>query len=151
MVPFLIKKLQDHPSEVGETYWQHFCHASLFSARLFLAGGVCFIHAILPCCFKTTGSLAVKQLQSSMVTNRSSRTTGRQENSGALPSGLSAEIEGQCLQLVNLKQQCEKLLKERMHQAQLLLTSFISEPVQEKKCSVCQRLNFSGSSSSVGH
>ena len=98
MIPFLIKKLQEHPNEVGETYWQHFCHASLFSVRLFLAGGVCLVHAILPFCFKSTGSSAVKQLYSRMVTYRSSRTSEAQQNlgtgSGVLPSSLSAEIEG---------------------------------------------------------
>ena len=94
MVPFLIKKLQEHPSEVGETYWQHLSHASFFSARLFLAGGVCFIHAILPFCFKKTGSSIVKQLYSSMVTNRSSRTTDNQENSSELLGRLTTEIEG---------------------------------------------------------
>ena len=70
MVSFLINKLQEHPNEVGETYWEHFGHAFFFSTRLFFAASVCLVHAILPFCFKTTGSSVVKRLYSSMVTNR---------------------------------------------------------------------------------
>ena len=98
MISFLTNKLQEHPNEVGETYWEHFCHAFLFSTRLFFAASVCLVHAILPFCFKMTGSSEVKRLYSRMVANRinlpsedcASDVVGRD----AIPRGLSPETDG---------------------------------------------------------
>ena len=98
MVSFLINKLQEHPNEVGETYWEHLRHAFLFSTRLFFAASVCLVHAILPFCFKTTGSSVVKRLYSSMVTNRINLPSEGCENHvvgrDAITRGLSSETDG---------------------------------------------------------
>ena len=46
----------EHPHSIGETYWQHFCHA-LVIGRLMLFGGIaCVIHAIFPFVMEKTAS-----------------------------------------------------------------------------------------------
>ena len=87
MISFIIDKFQEHPSEVGETYWQHFCHAFSFAACLLLAAGACLIHAILPFCCTTTGSSAVKKLYSNMVTNRSKVSVEDLQNKDIVQDG----------------------------------------------------------------
>ena len=71
MISPIFDKFQHHPSEVGETYWEHFCHALGFALRLFVAAGACLVHAILPFLFTTTGSTMINNLYSKMVQNRS--------------------------------------------------------------------------------
>ena len=71
MIFRILDKFQQHPSDVGETYWEHFCHAFGFALRLFVAAGACLVHAILPFLFTTTGSAMIKNLYSRMVQNRS--------------------------------------------------------------------------------
>lgn len=46
----------EHPHSLGETYWQHFYHASRFGTAMVIGGIACCIHALLPFCFKKTGS-----------------------------------------------------------------------------------------------
>ena len=45
---WLLNIFTAHPSEVGETYWQHFISASRISARLGIACSSQLVHAILP-------------------------------------------------------------------------------------------------------
>ena len=71
MISPILDKFQRHPSAVGETYWEHFCHALGFALRLFVAAGACFVHAILPFLFTNTGSSMINDLYSKMVQNRS--------------------------------------------------------------------------------
>ena len=71
MISPILDKFQQHPSTVGETYWEHFCHALGFALRLFVAAGACFVHAILPFLFTSTGSAMINNLYSKMVQNRS--------------------------------------------------------------------------------
>ena len=79
MISPILDKFQQHPSDVGETYWEHFYHALGFSLRLFVAAGACFVHAILPFLFTNTGSAMINNLYSKMVQNRSRVTvTGRE-------------------------------------------------------------------------
>jgi hypothetical protein len=61
----------EHPASVGETYWAHLLRASWFGGKLLLAASACFVHAIFPFLFVKTGSQAINQLYSEMVTNRS--------------------------------------------------------------------------------
>lgn len=51
-----------HPHEVGETYFRHMAAATRVGARL--AGGAiaCFVHAIFPFLFVTTGSRTIDRL-----------------------------------------------------------------------------------------
>jgi hypothetical protein len=61
----------EHPASVGETYWAHLLRASWFGGKLLLAASACLVHAIFPFLFVKTGSQAINQLYSEMVTNRS--------------------------------------------------------------------------------
>lgn len=50
-----------HPGDIGETYFQHFCFASIMSVRLLFATIACLIHAFLPFLFiNTTSNLVAK-------------------------------------------------------------------------------------------
>jgi hypothetical protein len=60
----------DHPHAVGETYLEHLASACGFGARLILAGLACLLHGIFPFLFQTTGSKAVRELHTRMVTHR---------------------------------------------------------------------------------
>ena len=81
MISRILGKFQQHPSDVGETYWEHFCQALGFALRLFVAASACFVHAILPFLFTSTGSTMINNLYSRMVQNRSRVTvTGRQDS-----------------------------------------------------------------------
>ena len=71
MISSILAKFQQHPSAVGETYWEHFWHALGFASRLFVAAGACLVHAILPFLFTSTGSTMINNLYSRMVQNRS--------------------------------------------------------------------------------
>jgi hypothetical protein len=65
----------EHPASVGESYGEHLWRASWFSGKLLLAGGACFVHALLPFLFVKTGSNAISELHSAMVANRSRAAT----------------------------------------------------------------------------
>ncbi len=52
----------DHPAKVDETFFEHFLFASKFAAKLFLAAGAAFIHAIIPCLFEKTASTIIAEL-----------------------------------------------------------------------------------------
>ena len=82
MISPITDKFQQHPRDVGETYWEHFCHALGFASRLFVASGACIVHAIVPFLFTSTGSTIVSNLYSKMVQNRSTVTVTGMEDSG---------------------------------------------------------------------
>jgi hypothetical protein len=46
----------NHPNEVGETYFQHFCYAIKSGSIMVTAGLISIIHGVFPFLFKTTGS-----------------------------------------------------------------------------------------------
>lgn len=77
----LDKFFTDHPASIGETYGEHFRQALSFSATLFAASLACLIHAILPCCFKDTGSGAVRKLHEAMLRTRGARGAGARTQS----------------------------------------------------------------------
>jgi hypothetical protein len=60
----------DHPASVDETYGEHMAAAGGFALRLFVAGVVCSVHAVLPFLFEKTASAMVQGLHDRMVTNR---------------------------------------------------------------------------------
>lgn len=60
----------DHPATVGETYTEHLAAASGFGLRMILAGLACLVHGLLPFLFTRTGSDAIRELHTRMVTNR---------------------------------------------------------------------------------
>lgn len=46
----------DHPSSIGETYWQHLWFALKFSAYMLLGSLACLIHGLLPFLLPKTSS-----------------------------------------------------------------------------------------------
>jgi len=60
----------DHPSQVGETYIEHFLAASSFGVPMIVTGFACLLHGIFPFLFEKTGSNLVRKLYDRMVTNR---------------------------------------------------------------------------------
>jgi hypothetical protein len=60
----------EHPASVGETYGEHFRAACKFAASMISGGVACFVHAVCPFVFVTTGSSTVRHLYELMVTNR---------------------------------------------------------------------------------
>lgn len=67
----LARLFTEHPASVGETYFQHFCAACAFAGKMFAAAVACFIHALFPFVFVTTGSGIIRNLHERMVLNRS--------------------------------------------------------------------------------
>ena len=84
-----MKVFTEHPASVGETYLQHFRHALGFSTRMLTGGLACFVHAVFPFLFVTTGSGIIKVLHDRMVVNRHD-LSGRHQ---ASKSGRSGEPE----------------------------------------------------------
>jgi hypothetical protein len=60
----------EHPASVGETYWEHLLRASWFAGRMLGGAVACLIHAIFPFLFVRTGSRAITDLHTAMVTGR---------------------------------------------------------------------------------
>jgi hypothetical protein len=52
----------DHPSSVGETYFEHMRFAGAFAASLLLAGLAATVHAVLPFLFERTASEIINRL-----------------------------------------------------------------------------------------
>lgn len=61
----------EHPASVGETYGEHFVHASSFGIRMIAGGIACMLHGFLPFLFVKTGSKQIETLHGKMVVNRS--------------------------------------------------------------------------------
>jgi hypothetical protein len=70
-----------HPASVGESYSEHLVMASGFGLRMVLAGLACLVHGLLPFLFVRTGSDAIRELHTDMVTNRR-----RAAEAGAIPA-----------------------------------------------------------------
>jgi hypothetical protein len=51
-----------HPSEIGETYFQHFCFAGRISWFAFQVAGFALIHAFFPFLFQKTASEMLQSL-----------------------------------------------------------------------------------------
>lgn len=79
----------EHPESVGETYFEHMVQAFTFAIKLGLACLVCFVHALLPCLFKKTGSRLIETLHARMVVNRDSRNCGHAQQPKSEPSAPS--------------------------------------------------------------
>ena len=57
----------DHPSEVGETYFEHLATAAKFGATMVAGGLLVLVHAILPFLFVHTGSRTMDKLHRRMT------------------------------------------------------------------------------------
>ena len=58
----------DHPASVGETYGEHALFAASVGWTMFVGALACFVHALVPALFPTTGSSAIMILHE-RVTN----------------------------------------------------------------------------------
>ena len=67
------KLFRDHPTEIGETYGEHFAAAGGFGVKMIVGGAACIVHAIVPGLFITTGSGTVKKLYDQMVAKRAAK------------------------------------------------------------------------------
>jgi Family of unknown function (DUF6356) len=56
----------DHPSSVGETYFQHMRFAGFFAGSLLSAGAAALVHAVLPFLFEKTASSIINRLHHRM-------------------------------------------------------------------------------------
>jgi hypothetical protein len=70
----MISKLfRDHPTEIGESYAEHFAAAGGFGVKMIVGGAACIVHALVPGLFITTGSGTVKKLYDQMVAKRAAK------------------------------------------------------------------------------
>ena len=63
---------KDHPSKVGETYFEHFFKACSFGIKLLLIAVRVFIHAIFPWCFEHSVSDKISKLNDSLQVRKNS-------------------------------------------------------------------------------
>ena len=70
----LRKIFLDHPASVGETYGEHAVFATSVGWAMFVGSLACFVHALVPALFPTTGSTAIKELHARV---RSARTAAK--------------------------------------------------------------------------
>ena len=52
----------DHPASVGETYREHALFAASVGWTMFVGSLACFVHALVPALFPTTGSSTIMNL-----------------------------------------------------------------------------------------
>ena len=65
----MIRKIfLDHPASVGESYGEHAVFAASVGWTMFVGSFACFVHAVVPALFQTTGSRFIKNLHE-RVTN----------------------------------------------------------------------------------
>tara|TARA_A100001015_G_C15038722_1_gene738083 strand:+ start:4457 stop:4657 length:201 start_codon:yes stop_codon:yes gene_type:complete len=58
----MINKSKKHLRDAGESYTKHLIFALTISLKLLKAGIQCFLHALIPGIFQTSGSSAVKEI-----------------------------------------------------------------------------------------
>ena len=59
---WISEKFTDHPTSVGQTYFEHFKFALKVSASLLKAFLACLIHAVYPPVHKNTASATIAEL-----------------------------------------------------------------------------------------
>ena len=68
----------EHPTTVGETYFEHLAAAARFAGWMAVAAIACFLHAVFPFLCVTTGSSIIKRLHDRMVVNRARLSLAQQ-------------------------------------------------------------------------
>ena len=68
-----------HPSEVGETYFEHGLFACRYGAKMTLGGIAAFVHGLLPFLFQTTGSRVTRELNATLEESRA-RAAARRDD-----------------------------------------------------------------------
>jgi hypothetical protein len=51
-----------HPQENDMTYWKHLVFAMQVGSKMLWGGLACIFHAVVPCCFETTASDTIRDL-----------------------------------------------------------------------------------------
>lgn len=75
----MVRKLfVSHPESVGETWFEHLCHASWFAGMMLYGGVACLIHALIPGACEKTGSRVITLLHDRMVVNRVKKPKGEE-------------------------------------------------------------------------
>ena len=62
----LVIACREHPSSVGQTYWQHFRFSASMSMKLCVAATTALIHALIPGAFEKTTSGSIDKLHRRM-------------------------------------------------------------------------------------
>ena len=60
----------EHPSSVGENYWQHMAASLSFAGTMLLGAAAALVHSVFPFLLVKTGSGIVTRLHERMVTHR---------------------------------------------------------------------------------
>lgn len=81
----------DHPASVNETYFQHMRMSGTFGWHLLRASAACFVHALLPFLFKSTGSGIINDLHGRMVAHRTVRSPMPAQTSAGAKASAPAE------------------------------------------------------------
>ena len=72
----MLKRLfLDHPTSLGETYFEHQKYALSFAISMLGGATACFLHGLVPAAFKTTGSRTVMRLHERMTITRKLKGT----------------------------------------------------------------------------
>ena len=66
----------DHPASVGETYGEHALFAASVGWTMFVGSLACFVHALVPALFPTTGSSAIMNLHERVMNARRQASGG---------------------------------------------------------------------------
>ena len=61
----------DHPASVGQSYGEHALFAASVGWTMFVGSLACFVHAVVPALFQTTGSSAILKLHERVTNTRS--------------------------------------------------------------------------------
>ena len=64
------KLFLDHPASVGETYGEHAVFAASVGWTMLWGSIACFVHALVPALFPTTGSSAIIELHERVMSAR---------------------------------------------------------------------------------
>ena len=63
---------KEHPSAVGETYFQHFLNSCSFGIKLIFIAVLAFVHAIFPWCFEHSASDRICRLNDTLQSRKNS-------------------------------------------------------------------------------
>lgn len=70
---FIYVLFTQHPSSVGESYFQHLITAVSFGFKMSLASIACFLHGFFPFLFVKTTSTMVDELYNTMILHRNKK------------------------------------------------------------------------------
>ncbi len=72
----------DHPASVGESYGEHAAFAAAYGWTMLRGALACFVHALVPALFETTGSRTTLELHDRLTAARA-KTAEKQRAAAA--------------------------------------------------------------------